>query len=632
VPITLYWNRRELQPELVAALETLAEEYPLREGRGGPRLTFAPGGAPGSIVLSRSDDVVRIEYGAMCDALRGVGAALAGLPQESEGALSERRPFDTLGIMLDCSRNAVMKVEHLRYWLRRLALLGYNMVMLYTEDTYKLPGEPLFGFLRGAYAPEELKEIDEYAARLGIEMIGCLQTLGHLEQILKWGAYGKVRDTERELLVGEPATYELIRKMIANFAGCFRSRRLHIGMDETWSLGRGRFLDRNGYKPGFEILTEHLRQVVPICEEQGLRPMIWSDMCFRFGGGRDMNYGPGSVIPDRVKSAIPEHLDLVYWDYYHDDEDHYAAMIQRHRELGREPMVASGVWTWMRLWHGRRDTEANGSACVRACRKAGVKEIFFTMWGDDGGYCEFDSALAGLAFTAAAAYGEDDEGLRSRYQAVCGLDYDLAQLPSQLEDWTLGSRLPQPGPHRPAAAILWDDPLLGIYWLAAKAQQPDHWKKALTHYRRAAAQIKPHRHITEPVDLGHAFALGEFLAAKIAFRQHLEEVYQARDEANLKRVAKQARALARLAEGLGETFRRQWLRRNKPFGLEVMQIRLAGVRERFLEAARRIEELASGEIAFIAELEEGLARSQEELKQVWVWGRFRDLATSSCIL
>ncbi len=51
--------------------------------------------------------------------------------------------------MLDCSRNAVITVVHFKKWLRQLALLGYNMAMLYTEDTYELPGEYYFGHLRG---------------------------------------------------------------------------------------------------------------------------------------------------------------------------------------------------------------------------------------------------------------------------------------------------------------------------------------------------------------------------------------------------------------------------------------------------------------------------------------------------
>ena len=69
--------------------------------------------------------------------------------------------------MLDCSRNAVMKVSYAKSVIAKLALMGYNLAMLYTEDTYQLPDEPHFGFLRGAYTLEEVQELDEYADSLG---------------------------------------------------------------------------------------------------------------------------------------------------------------------------------------------------------------------------------------------------------------------------------------------------------------------------------------------------------------------------------------------------------------------------------------------------------------------------------
>jgi len=79
-----------------------------------------------------------------------------------------------------------MTVEHFKGGLRQRALLGYNMAMLYTEETYELPGEEYFGYLRGRYSADELKEIDRYAGSLNIEMVGCIQTLGHLGHLLKW--------------------------------------------------------------------------------------------------------------------------------------------------------------------------------------------------------------------------------------------------------------------------------------------------------------------------------------------------------------------------------------------------------------------------------------------------------------
>jgi len=33
---------------------------------------------------------------------------------------------------------------------------------------------------------EELKEIDDYAASLGVKLVPCIQTLAHLAQFLQW--------------------------------------------------------------------------------------------------------------------------------------------------------------------------------------------------------------------------------------------------------------------------------------------------------------------------------------------------------------------------------------------------------------------------------------------------------------
>lgn len=69
-------------------------------------------------------------------------------------------------VMIDCSRNGVLKVESVKTLLRHLALMGTNMLQvrhgvcrrifgtpltihmrsqLYCEDTYTIPGEPFFG-------------------------------------------------------------------------------------------------------------------------------------------------------------------------------------------------------------------------------------------------------------------------------------------------------------------------------------------------------------------------------------------------------------------------------------------------------------------------------------------------------
>ena len=75
------------------------------------------------------------------------------------------------GIMIDCSRGAVMKVEKVKEYVDYLALFGYNMLSLYTEDTFLVDNEPRFGYLRGAYTKDEIKEIDAYCVSKGIELV-----------------------------------------------------------------------------------------------------------------------------------------------------------------------------------------------------------------------------------------------------------------------------------------------------------------------------------------------------------------------------------------------------------------------------------------------------------------------------
>ena len=77
--------------------------------------------------------------------------------------------FDTLGVMLDCSRNAVPTLEDLYQFVDSLAAMGYNALQLYTEDVYEIEGEPYFGYQRGRYTKDELKAIDFSGVnRLGI--------------------------------------------------------------------------------------------------------------------------------------------------------------------------------------------------------------------------------------------------------------------------------------------------------------------------------------------------------------------------------------------------------------------------------------------------------------------------------
>jgi hypothetical protein len=517
-------------------------------------------------------------------------------------------PFERFGVMIDCSRNAVMTPSHIKQWLPMLAKLGYNTLLLYTEDTYQLPDEPFFGYLRGGYCAEEIRDLDDAAHGLGIELVGCIQTLGHLEHLLKWSPYWEIKDTPSVLMVDDDRSYALLEKMIAFWGTHLRSRRLHIGMDETHDLGRGRFMDRHGYQRGYDLFQRHLTRVMEICDRQSLRPMLWSDMVFRMGNPTQNYYDPATVIPADVQAAMPKQAQWVYWDYYHEDAAFYTDWIQRHRDLGVEPVMAAGVWTWGgHFWYAHEPTRRALPACIAACKASGVKEIFFTLWGDDGAYVELDSALAGLAYAAALARGHDAAGAADLFREAVGVDYApviaLALLQNEFN----------PG------SLFWDDPLLGIFWKNEIARDAGCWRKALRAYQRVLPTLP---NGTEPIDFDHGRTLFGYLQAVIAFRLKLDKAYAARDLPSLQRLMRAARRMPKQLEACHQTFRRQWLRRNRPQGLETIQNRIGARKQRWLELAQRLEELVSGHLTHIPELDEKPATP------VTLYTRWRDVCAS----
>ena len=142
-------------------------------------------------------------------------------------ACGKRRSFDTNGAMFDVSQgNAVLRVETVKSLIRRMAVMGLNFLMMYCEDSYDVPEEPYFGYMRARYTEDELRECDEYAWHFGIEMIPCIQTLSHLIDVLKWPAFDDIKEDYETLFVGGEKTYEFVEHLIRAASRPFRSKRI----------------------------------------------------------------------------------------------------------------------------------------------------------------------------------------------------------------------------------------------------------------------------------------------------------------------------------------------------------------------------------------------------------------------
>jgi hexosaminidase len=559
---------------------------------------------PGSIEVSLENGQGIIKYSEKIHFFRALGLFVEAAEDKESFSIIEEPQFSLNGAMLDVSRNAVLKVSSIKYMIRKMAVMGLDLIMLYTEDTYEIKSIPYFGYMRGRYTAEELRECDDYAFIFGIEIIPCIQTLAHLTEALKWRYASEIRDTEDILLVGEEKTYQFIEDMIKAVSEVFRSKKIHIGMDEAHNLGLGKYLDKNGYRRRFDIMNEHLFKVVKITEKYGLEPMIWSDMYFRLASKTGNYYDLQAVIPEDVIEKYPREVQLVYWDYYHNDEETYVDFIRRHKKFNDSIVFAGGIWTWAGNMINYNKTFITTNAALSACKKEGVREVFATMWGDNGAETSLLSALLGLQLFAEHGYAEniDIEKLKKRFKFCTGGDYD------SFVDLSLLDAIPGTENANimlevanPSKFLLWQDILIGLF------DKDIEGLKLKEHYLSVSERMSAYSSLNSDFCLLFKFAekLAKVLSIKGEIGIDLKSLYDTRDTEALKRVAEvELPKLYEEVNRLRTIHREQWFKLNKSFGWEIIDIRYGGLLARIDSIISRLLDYTSGKVSIIEELEE----------------------------
>ena len=332
-----------------------------------------------------------------------------------EYSVSEFPRFEKMGVMPDMSRGGVMRVDKLKEFIVRSALCGANMLALYIEDIYTLEDYPHLGYMRGAYTDGELREIVSFADSLGVEVVPAIQTLGHMAQYLSWEKEtADLKDTRSVMMAGSEQTLRFIDSAISKMAQIFPSKRVHIGMDEAHDVGLGNYLKQNGFQDRYAILTDHLNKTVKICEKYGMSPIMWSDMFFRLGSKTGKYYDTDSTFPEHIKEQVPN-VDLMYWDYSHQSDAHYDKMFSRHRMLSDRISFAGAFCTFRGMLPNFGFTADCTAPALKSCIRNGVKEVWATMWGDDGTQANYPDALYGFALFGEFCYcGENADPSRAQ--------------------------------------------------------------------------------------------------------------------------------------------------------------------------------------------------------------------------
>ena len=511
---------------------------------------------------------------------RALSLLATALAEGDKVEIEEQAAYEDLAYMADCSRNAVLNVASAKQMIEVLALMGYSTFELYMEDTYQIEGQPYFGYFRGAYAAEELQEIEAYAQQFDMTFVPCIQTLAHLSAFVKWGVkeVQQLRDVEDILLIGEEKVYDLIDGMFATLSK-LQTRKVNIGMDEAHLVGLGRYLILNGIVDRSLLMCQHLERVLDIADKYGFHCQMWSDMFFKLMSA-DGQYDREVEIPEETRvylDRLKDRVTLVYWDYYQDSEEKYNRNFRNHHKISQDIAFAGGAWKWIGFTPHNHFSRLIAVEANKACQF---------------------SILPSLQIWAELSYRNDLERLSAHFKTNTGLSVedfmqlDLANLLPDLPDNLSGIN--------PNRYVFYQDVLCPIL---DKHMTPEQDKP---HFAKAAEIL------FDIKEKAGAYAylfetqaqLNAILSSKVDVGQRIREAYHAGDKESLQQIAREELPKLRSQiEHFHALFSYQWLKENKVFGLDTVDIRMGGLLQRIKRAESRIENYLAGEISRIDELE-----------------------------
>jgi hypothetical protein len=516
---------------------------------------------PGYIILQNDDEEVQIGYHNNSDLLTALGDII------SEKECNRfAHPIEFRGLMLDASRNGVPKVEYLKGVLVNIAFLGINYFCLYTEDTYEVKGEPLIGYGRGRYSKDEIRELVAFSKPLGITMFPCIQTLGHLEQLLKYKQYAFLRDTERVLNALKPEVYEFLEHLLDEASDPYDTDRIHLGMDETWGIGRGNaFTEEHAIRP-LKIYAEHVAKVADICRKKGLNPIMWGDFVL----GKT-----GKPMDSYEKSLLPDNVIMDYWEYSSTDENEYREQIRDFREMGYEPLFSPGMHNWGRFFPRIDLMQESASTGMKVVHDEGVKRVLMTMWGDDGNECLFPYNYPALTCYSAYLKAPVPEANAAEkvLEKLFGSSFGLVPVPPlSLSNISRNQELIDP------KMLFYDDPLCG--YITRLLKDPEGAASQFANLAETLASDNAvHGELSSYYILESIFY--NIVSSKISIISNAVAFYRKNDRSGLAMISSSEVPLviSKLCE-FRNLYRELWMRERKPFGFEVMDIRLSGMNGR----------------------------------------------------
>jgi hexosaminidase len=200
--------------------------------------------------------------------------------------------------------------------LELIAAAGFTFVLVEWEDTFPWQVDPRFRN-ETAYTLQQIKKFHDLAAKLGLNIIPLIQSLGHMEMPLRLPEYAPLREVADRCDVVNPlapGARHLVERMIDDVLQLSGPiDYFHLGGDEAWTFGTHpdtrKFIEHHG-KPA--LYLHHVEPLLDKLLSRGIRPILWHDMMHdwdaaslaRLGQKADVMFWSYRGHPDNAPSAF----------------------------------------------------------------------------------------------------------------------------------------------------------------------------------------------------------------------------------------------------------------------------------------------------------------------------------------
>jgi Glycosyl hydrolase family 20, catalytic domain len=238
-------------------------------------------------------------------------------------AVSERDgapAFAYRAVHLDFRSNCLRPtMAYLHEALDLLAEAGYNAVVIEWEDKFPYAKHPELA-TKETFSRREMAELVDHADRLGLATIPLIQSLGHVEYILKKPEYAALRERTGDIsqfCPSEPGSFEVLRELVDELIDASpNTPYIHLGGDETWLLGScPRCSARAAQQDGLlGLYVDHMAKLVTHARDRGRIPLMWGDIIL----GDHVSGLPDGQWPEesrKVLGRLGSDVRMVYWDY-----------------------------------------------------------------------------------------------------------------------------------------------------------------------------------------------------------------------------------------------------------------------------------------------------------------------------